>query len=82
MHSKFYRVCCDASLTIHLKNVMPENGFSKEEVAVYSEEGVVNFDKKVSTWEIVFAVIGDDRCWRVRTSVSFFWSLRRHGGLK
>ena len=33
------------SSMIHSENVTPENGFSKEEVAVYSEEGVVDFDK-------------------------------------
>ena len=49
MCSEFYRVCCDASSTIHPENVTPENGFLKEEVAVYLEEGVVDFDKKDST---------------------------------
>ena len=81
MCSKFYRVCCNSSLTIHSENVSPDSGFSDEEIGVYAEEDVIDFDKEISAWEIIFSMISNDRCWRVWTCSSFFWRLGRYGGL-
>ena len=50
---------------IHSENVSPNSGFSDEEIGVYAEEGVIDFDKEISAWEIIFWMISDDRCWRV-----------------
>ena len=63
--SKFYRICCGTSSTIHSKNVSPDSGFSDEEIGMYTKEDIVNLDKEISTWEIVFSVISDGRCWRI-----------------
>ena len=69
------------SLTIHSKNVSPDSGFSDEEIGVYTKEDIVDFDKEVSAWEIVFSVISDDGYWRIWMCSCIFWSLSHHGGL-
>ena len=79
--SEFYWVCCNTSSTIHSENVLPNSGFLDEEIGMYAEEGVINFDKEIPTWEIIFSMISSDRCWRVWTCSSFFWRLGHHGGL-
>ena len=82
MHSEFYRICRCSSSMIHSENISPNSGFSNEEIGVYLEKGVIDFDKEISAWEIIFAVICDDRNWRVWASVCFFWRLGCHGGLR
>ena len=57
---------------IHSENVLPDSGFLDEEIGVYAEEGVINFDKEISAWEIIFSMISDDGCWRVWMCSSFF----------
>ena len=78
--SQFYRICCGMSSTIHSENISPDSGFSDEEIGMYAKEDIVDFDKEISAWEIVFSVISDDGCWRIWTCSCFFWSLSRHGG--
>ena len=82
MRSELYRVCCCLSSTIHSENVSPNSGFSNKGIGMYAKEGVVDFDEEISTWEIVFVMIGDNGCRRVWTSVNFFWGLGCHSGLK
>ena len=81
MCSKFYRICCSTSSTIHSENVSLDSGFSDKEIGVYAEEDVIDLDKEIPAGEIVFSVISDDGCWRIWTCNCFFWSLSRHGGL-
>ena len=69
------------SSTIHSENISPDSGFSDKEIGMYVKEDIVDFDKEISTWEIIFSVISDDRYWRIRACSCSFWSLSRHCGL-
>ena len=65
---------------IHPENISPDSGFSDEEVGMYTKEDIVDFDKEISAWEIVFSMISDGRYWRIRMCGCIFWSLSCHGG--